>query len=104
MPTIFNFIANHTSQKASAYCTMPNRSSPSREAKTTIQNVILNISSSVEPSICKASGAIEHPDLPLDTILLAVSHDTKLTPVYYILYKKSKSSNKSTNANPEAFH
>ena len=46
---------------------------------------------------------MEHPDLPLHTVLLAVSHDTKLIPVYCILYKKNKSSNGSTNANPGAF-
>jgi len=36
---------------------MPNQSLPSREAETTIQNVVQNISSGVEPSIRKASGA-----------------------------------------------
>ena len=36
---------------------MPNQFLPSREAKTTIQNVIQDVSSGVEPSICKASGA-----------------------------------------------
>jgi hypothetical protein len=36
---------------------MPNQSLPSREAETTIQNVIQDVSSSVEPSIRKASGA-----------------------------------------------
>ena len=36
---------------------MPNQSLPSREAETTIQNIIQDLSSSVEPSIRKASGA-----------------------------------------------
>ena len=36
---------------------MPNQSLPSREAKTTIQNIIQDLSSSVEPSIRKASSA-----------------------------------------------
>ena len=36
---------------------MPNQSLPSREAETTIQNVIQHIFSGVEPSIRKASGA-----------------------------------------------
>ena len=47
----------HQNQKASAYYTMPNQSLPSREAETTIQNVIQDLSSSVKPSIRKASGA-----------------------------------------------
>ena len=46
---------------------------------------------------------MEHPDLPLDTVLLAVSYDTKLTLVYYILYKKRKLLNGLMNANPRAF-
>jgi len=40
---------------------MPNQSLPSREAETTIQNVIQNISSGVEPSIRKAFGAHRAP-------------------------------------------
>jgi len=36
---------------------MPNQSLPSYEAETTIQNVIQDVSSSVELSIRKASGA-----------------------------------------------
>jgi hypothetical protein len=36
---------------------MPNQSLPSREAETTIQNIIQDLSSSVEPSIRKASSA-----------------------------------------------
>jgi len=40
---------------------MPNQSLPSCEAKTTIQNVIQDVSSSVEPSIHKASGAYKAP-------------------------------------------
>jgi len=36
---------------------MLNQSLPSREAETTIQNVIQDVSSGVEPSIRKASGA-----------------------------------------------
>jgi len=36
---------------------MPNQSLPSREAETTIQNIIQDLSSSVEPSIRNASGA-----------------------------------------------
>ena len=36
---------------------MPNQSLPSCEAKTTIQNVIQDVSSGVKPSIRKASGA-----------------------------------------------
>jgi hypothetical protein len=38
---------------------MPNQSLPSREAKTTIQNIIQDLSSGVEPSIRKASSAHE---------------------------------------------
>ena len=33
---------------------------------------------------------MEYLDLPLDTVLLAISHDIKLTPVYYIFYKKKQ--------------
>jgi hypothetical protein len=40
---------------------MPNQSSPSREAETTIQNVIQDISSGIEPLIRKASGAHRAP-------------------------------------------
>ena len=40
---------------------MPNQSLPSREAETTIQNIIQDISSGVEPSIRKASGAHRAP-------------------------------------------
>ena len=58
---------------------MLNQSLPSREAETTIQNIIQNLSSGVEPSIRKASSAHEHLDLLLDIVLLAVSYDTKLT-------------------------
>ena len=36
---------------------MPNQSLPSREAETTIQNIIQDLSSGVEPSIRKASSA-----------------------------------------------
>ena len=36
---------------------MPNQFLPSCEAETTIQNVIQDVSSGVEPSIRKASGA-----------------------------------------------
>ena len=36
---------------------MPNQSLPSRKAETTIQNIIQDLSSSVEPSIYKASSA-----------------------------------------------
>jgi hypothetical protein len=36
---------------------MLNQSLPSREAETTIQNIIQDLSSSVEPSIRKASSA-----------------------------------------------
>jgi len=36
---------------------MPNQSLPSREAETAIQNIIQDLSSSVEPSIRKASSA-----------------------------------------------
>ena len=46
---------------------------------------------------------MEHLDLPLDIVLLAISHNTKLTLVYCILYKKSKLLNILTNANPKAF-
>ena len=35
---------------------MPNQSLPSREAKTTIQNIIQDLSSGIKPSIRKASG------------------------------------------------
>ena len=47
---------------------------------------------------------MEYLNLPLDTILLAVSYDTKLTLVYYILYKKSKLLNGLINTNPKAFY
>jgi len=40
---------------------MPNQSLPSREAKTTIQNVIQDVSSGVEPLIRKASGTHRAP-------------------------------------------
>jgi len=36
---------------------MPNQSLPSREAETTIQNIIQDLSSGVKPSIYKASSA-----------------------------------------------
>ena len=58
---------------------MPNQSLLSREAETTIQNIIRDLSSGVEPSIRKASSAYGALDLPLDIVLLAVSYDTKLT-------------------------
>ena len=45
----------------------------------------------------------EHLDLPLDIVLLAISYNTKLTQVYYILYKNSKLLNRSINVNPRAF-
>jgi hypothetical protein len=40
---------------------MPNQSLPSREAKTTIQNIIQDLSSGVKPSIRKASSAYRAP-------------------------------------------
>jgi hypothetical protein len=40
---------------------MPNQSLPSCEAETTIQNIIQDVSSGVEPSIRKASGAYRAP-------------------------------------------
>ena len=40
---------------------MPNQSLPSREAETTIQNVIQDVFSGVEPLICKALGAHRAP-------------------------------------------
>ena len=52
---------NWYQQKASAYYTMPNQSLPSREAETTIQNIIQDLSSGVEPSIRKASSAHRAP-------------------------------------------
>ena len=38
-----------------------NQSLPSREAETTIQNIIQDISSNIEPLICKASSAYGAP-------------------------------------------
>jgi hypothetical protein len=40
---------------------MPNQSLPSREAETTIQNIIQDLSSSIKPSIRKASSAHRAP-------------------------------------------
>ena len=40
---------------------MPNQSLPSREAETTIQNIIQDLSSGVKPSIRKASSAHRAP-------------------------------------------
>ena len=40
---------------------MPNQSLPSCEAKTTIQNIIQDLSSGVEPSIRKVSSAYGAP-------------------------------------------
>ena len=40
---------------------MPNQSLPSREAETTIQNIIQDLSSGVKPLIRKASSAYRAP-------------------------------------------
>ncbi len=101
MPTVFNFIANYTKINkprhiAQCQINLCPLVKPKPPYKMSYRISLLVLSH----RFARPPAPMEHPDLPLDTILLAVSHDTKLTPVYCILYKKSKSSNGSMNVNP----
>ena len=104
IPTIFYFIANYTKIEKSQHiarcqinlCPLVKPKPPYK----ILYKIFLLV---LSRQFARPLAPMEHLDLPLNIVLLAISHDIKLTQVYYIRYKNSKLLNSSININPRTF-
>ena len=104
MPTISNFIANYTKIKKPQHITRYQINPCPLVKLKLLYKILYKIFLLVlSRRFARPLAHTEHPDLSLDIVLLAVSYNTKLTQVYYILYKNSKLLNSPININPRAF-